>query len=350
MFLIAKFKIAILLGFFIVITIFSCGFEPASTKIKPKFLEIGDTIAFCAPSGFLDSARMSLAKKRLEERGFHTVQSDSLFRNWCYLAGKDEGRANELMHYFQEKSVKAIFPGTGGYGATRILPLLDFEVISNNPKIFIGFSDITALHIALNNLSNLITFHTPNPMYGLGSKNGLEPISEFYFWSLLMGQSNAYEIPFNIYGDSLSVKVLVPGVASGVLVGGNLSLICSVMGSKYEVRTANSILFIEDVGESPYRVDRYLQELKLAGKFDQINGLIIGRFSRRKTEEPDKPTDFNMEEVFRQYFSELKVPVIYDFPSGHGSKNISIPFGAKVDINTDNQLFKLLELPVSIDN
>ena len=350
MFLIAKFKIAVLLAFFIVVTIFSCGFEPTSEKIKPKFLEIGDTIAFCAPSGFLDSTRMSLAKKRLEERGFHVVQSDSLFRNWGYLAGKDEARANELMYYFQEKSVKAIFPGTGGYGATRILSLLDFEIISDNPKIFIGFSDITALHIALNNLSNLITFHTPNPMYGLGSKNGLEPISEFYFWSLLMGQSNTYEIPFNIYGDSLRVKVLVPGAASGVLVGGNLSLICSVMGSMYEVRTANSILFIEDVGESPYRVDRYLQELKLAGKFEHINGLIIGRFSRRKTEAPDKPTDFKMEEVFRQYFSNLKVPVIYDFPSGHGSKNISIPFGAKVDINTEKQLFKLLEMPVLIDN
>jgi muramoyltetrapeptide carboxypeptidase len=342
-----EFKIATLLIIVIIAIPFSCVSEPIPQKIKPKFLEIGDTIAFCAPSGFLDSTRMSLAKRRLEEKGFHVVQSNSLFQNWGYLAGNDEARANELMHYFKDKSVKAIFPGTGGYGATRILPLLDFDIISNNPKIFIGFSDITALHIALNNLSNMVTFHTPNPMYGLGSKDGLEPISEFYFWSLLMDQSNSYEVPFNIYNDSLSAKILVPGIASGVLVGGNLSLICSVMGSKYEIKTANSILFIEDIGESPYRIDRYLQELKLAGKFDDLNGLIIGRFSRRQSEEPDKPTDFKMEEVFSQYFSNLKVPVIYDFPAGHGSKNISIPFGVKVEINTENQLFKLLESPLS---
>ena len=342
-----EFKIATLLIIVMIAIPFSCVSEPIPQKIKPKFLEIGDTIAFCAPSGFLDSTRMALAKRRLEEKGFHVVQSNSLFQNWGYLAGNDEARANELMHYFKDKSVKAIFPGTGGYGATRILPLLDFDIISNNPKIFIGFSDITALHIALNNLSNMVTFHTPNPMYGLGSKDGLEPISEFYFWSLLMDQSNSYEVPFNIYNDSLSAKILVPGIASGVLVGGNLSLICSVMGSKYEIKTANSILFIEDIGESPYRIDRYLQELKLAGKFDDLNGLIIGRFSRRQSEEPDKPTDFKMEEVFSQYFSNLKVPVIYDFPAGHGSKNISIPLGVKVEINTENQLFKLLESPLS---
>ena len=109
-------------------------------------------------------------------------------------------------------------------------------------------------------------------MYGLGSDKGLEPISELYFWSLLMNSEDDYEIPFDIYGDSLNVKILVEGVSSGRLVGGNLSLICSSMGSKYEILTDNSILFIEDVGESPYRVDRYLQELKLAGKFDGVKG------------------------------------------------------------------------------
>ena len=125
---------------------------------------MGDTIAFCAPSGFLDSSRMSLAKKRLIEKGFYIVYDDSLFRNWGYLAGKDIIRAYELMTYFEDKSIKAIFPGTGGYGATRILSLLDYNIINDNPKIFIGFSDITALHIAFNGLSKLVTFHTPNPI------------------------------------------------------------------------------------------------------------------------------------------------------------------------------------------
>ena len=328
------------------LVIFSCSSESKLELVKPARLEVGDTIAFCAPSGFLDSSRMSLAKKRLIEKGFHIVYDDSLFRNWGYLAGKDIIRANELMTYFEDKSVKAIFPGTGGDGATRILSLLDYNIINDNPKIFIGFSDITALHIAFNGLSKLVTFHTPNPMYGLGSDKGLEPISELYFWSLLMNSEDDYEIPFDIYGDSLKVKTLVEGVSSGILVGGNLSLICSAMGSMYEISTDNSILFIEDVGESPYRVDRYLQELKLAGKFKSVRGVVIGRFSRRSSEVPDKPTDFTMEEVFKQYFSKSEFPVIYNFPSGHGAKNISLPLGVLAEINTDTQVFRLLESPV----
>ena len=327
--------------------IFSCSSDSSSIMQKPPALLVGDTIAFCAPSGFLDSVRMSLAKTRLEEKGFYIVREDSIYRRWGYLAGTDAQRASELMSYFKDKSVRAIFPGTGGYGSTRILSMLDYDIIKSNPKIFIGFSDITALHIAFNQLANLITFHTPNPMYGLGSKKGLDPISELYFWSLLMNSNDyTYEIPFDLYGDSLKVQTMVPGIASGKLVGGNLSLICSTMGSVYEAETRGSILFIEDVGEAPYRIDRYLSELKLAGKLDLVNGIIIGRFSRRETEAPDRSTDFKMHQVFQQYFSKMKVPVIFNFPSGHGSKNVSLPLGCIVEINTDYETFKVLEPPI----
>ena len=325
----------------------SCSSDADLIMKKPRALTVGDTIAFCAPSGFLDSIRMSLAKTRLEEKGFYIVQDDSLFRRWGYLAGKDTQRASELMTYFKDKSIRAIFPGTGGYGSTRILSILDYDIIKNNPKIFIGFSDITGLHIAFNQIANLITFHTPNPMYGLGSEKGLDPISELYFWSLIMNSDEYnYEIPFDLYGDSLKVQTMVPGEASGKLVGGNLSLLCSMMGSDYEIQTAGSILFIEDVGEAPYRIDRYLRELKLAGKLDQVYGIIIGRFSRRESESPDKPSDFKMHQVFEQYFSEMKVPVIYNFPAGHGSKNISLPLGGNVLIDTNNELLKVLDSPI----
>ena len=325
----------------------SCSSDADLIMKKPRALTVGDTIAFCAPSGFLDSIRMSLVKTRLEEKGFYIVQDDSLFRRWGYLAGKDTQRASELMTYFKDKSIRAIFPGTGGYGSTRILSILDYDVIKNNPKIFIGFSDITGLHIAFNQIANLITFHTPNPMYGLGSEKGLDPISELYFWSLIMNSDEYnYEIPFDLYGDSLKVQTMVPGEASGKLVGGNLSLLCSMMGSDYEIQTAGSILFIEDVGEAPYRIDRYLRELKLAGKLDQVYGIIIGRFSRRESESPDKSSDFKMHQVFEQYFSEMKVPVIYNFPAGHGSKNISLPLGGNVLIDTNNELLKVLDSPI----
>ena len=311
--------------------------------IIPRALNIGDTIAFCAPAAPLDTTRMILAKNRLIEMGFYVVQSESLFRRWGYLAGSDSLRADELMGFFQDPTVKAIFPGTGGYGTTRILDQLDYTIIRNNPKIFIGFSDITGLHIALNQIANLVTFHTPNPMYGLGSKGGLEPMAETYFWSLLKGNDEIYQIPFDLNGDSLRVEVIAPGKAQGCLVGGNLSLVCATMGSPYEIQTNGKLLFMEDIGEAPYRIDRYLRELKLAGKLDAVSGVILGRFTRRKEEPPDKPGDFTMDEVLDQYFKNLNVPVIKNFPAGHVRSNISLPLGVLAELDTEQGVLRFLE-------
>jgi len=311
--------------------------------IIPQALNIGDTIAFCAPAAPLDTTRMILAKKRLIEMGFYVVQSESLFRRWGYLAGSDAMRADELMIFFQDPTIKAIFPGTGGYGTTRILDLLDYTIIRNNPKIFIGFSDITGLHIALNQIANLVTFHTPNPMYGLGSKGGLEPMAETYFWSLLKGNNEIYQIPFDLYEDSSQVEVIAPGKAQGCLVGGNLSLVCATMGSPYEIQTNGKLLFMEDIGEAPYRIDRYLRELKLAGKLDAVAGVILGRFTRRKEEPPDKPGDFTMDEVLDQYFKNLNVPVIKNFPAGHVRSNISLPLGVLAELDTEQGVLRFLE-------
>ena len=311
--------------------------------IIPRALNIGDTIAFCAPAAPLDTTRMILAKNRLIEMGFYVVQSESLFRRWGYLAGSDSLRADELMVFFRNPTIKAIFPGTGGYGSTRILDQLDYTIIRSNPKIFIGFSDITGLHIALNQIANLVTFHTPNPMYGLGSKGGLEPMAETYFWSLLKGNDEIYQIPFDLYGDSLRVEVIAPGKAQGCLVGGNLSLVCATMGSPYEIQTNGKLLFMEDIGEAPYRIDRYLRELKLAGKLDAVSGVILGRFTRRKEEPPDKPGDFTMDEVLDQYFKNLNVPVIKNFPAGHVRSNISLPLGALAELDTEQGVLRFLE-------
>ena len=313
--------------------------------IKPQALNIGDTIVFCAPAAPLDTTRIILAKKRLTEMGFYVLQPVSLFRRWGYLAGSDAQRAEELMAFFQDRTVKAIFPGTGGYGTTRILDLLDYAIIRSNPKIFIGFSDITGVHIALNQMADLVTFHTPNPMYGLGSDEGLEPTAETYFWSLLSGDEKMYQIPFNLYGDSLGVEVMVPGKAQGCLAGGNLSLICAAMGSPYEIQTNGKLLFMEDIGEAPYRIDRYLRELKLAGKLDRVAGVILGRFTRRKEEPPDNPGDFTMEEVLEQYFKNFNVPVVKNFPAGHVRTNISLPLGVPAELDTEQGVLRLLESP-----
>ncbi len=315
--------------------------------VYAPLLEPGDTIAFCAPASHLDRDRIFLAKQRLERRGYEVIISDSLFRRYGYLAGTDKQRASELMNFFLDPKIKAIFPGTGGYGSTRILEYLDYKIIRENPKFFIGYSDITALHIAINQLSGLVTFHTPNPMYGLGSVNGLDTIASNYFWKFLE-TSQVNIIPFDFTVDSLGASVIRHGVAKGRLVGGNLSLVCSTMGSNFEIKTSNRILFIEDVGEAPYRIDRYLQELKLAGKLDSLNGAILGSFTRREDEPSDDPEDFKMEEVLDQYFINLNIPVIKNFSAGHIKRNISLPMGAMIEINTRTREIKILEKLVKV--
>lgn len=191
--------------------IFTAENSETGESIFASHLSPGDTIMFVAPSGPLDTTRMNLARKRLEDRGYITIQSTELFESWGYLGGSDRRRAEEFMDAFKNKSVKAVFPGTGGYGTTRILDMLDYEVIGKNPKILIGFSDITGLHLAINKMTNLITFHTPNPMYGLGSKDNLSPISETYFWKAIEQETpNEYTIDLGPFGLKDSVIVIHP--------------------------------------------------------------------------------------------------------------------------------------------
>ncbi len=326
--------------------IFSAENSETGKSIFPSHLTPGDTIIFVAPSGSLDSTRMELARKRLEDRGYITIQSADLFRSWGYLGGSDERRAKELMDAFKNKSVNAIFPGTGGYGTTRILDLLDYEIIRKNPKILIGFSDITGLHLAINKKTDLIMFHTPSPMYGLGSENNLSPISDYYFWKAVeQDNPNGYTIDLEPFGLKDSVIIIHPGIGTGQLIGGNLSLINTLMGTPYEIDTDGKILFIEDVGEAPYRIDRYLSQLKMGGKLDHLQGVILGKFTRRSDEIPDDPKSFKMIEVLKQYFSDLGVPVLANYPVGHYKYNVTLPIGALVRIDAEKKLINILQSP-----
>ena len=255
------------------------GAEPMP-PIYPPALVPGDTIAFVAPAGNLNKERMQRAQKRLEEMGFKVSVPNNLYRTRGYLAGSDEERSNELMKAFKNPEIKAIFPGTGYYGATRILDRLDYDVIRKNPKILIGFSDITALHLAVNRKTGLITFHSPNPMYGLGSKGGLSDFSTEYFWRSFLQekQFNADtgklddKYTFFVPQSIAELKVIAPGKGQGRLVGGNLSLVCALMGTDYEIDTNEKVLFLEDVGERPYRLDRYLSQLRLGESLRTLEG------------------------------------------------------------------------------
>jgi muramoyltetrapeptide carboxypeptidase len=244
------------------------------------------------------------------------------------------------------QNIKAIFPGTGGYGTTRILDQLDYDIIKNNPKVLVGFSDITGLHLAINKMTGLTTFHTPSPMYGLGSEENLSPISDYYFWQAIEENNpNGYTIDVNLFELGESVITLHGGNGKGELIGGNLSLINTLMGTPYEIETKGKILFIEDVGEAPYRIDRYFSQLRMAGKFDHLKGVILGKFTRRAKEPPDDDNSFTMMGVLEQYFSNLGVPVIANFPIGHYKYNVSFPIGVMAEIDADKQTVRILENP-----
>jgi muramoyltetrapeptide carboxypeptidase len=318
----------------------------ALSKNKPERLSPGDTILFIAPSGNLKQDRMALAKKRLEDRGYVTVQAHDIFRQYGYLGGTDKRRAEEFMAGWIDPRIKAIFPGTGGYGTTRILDQLDYDIIKNNPKILVGFSDITGLHLAINKMTGLTTFHTPSPMYGLGSEENLSPISDYYFWQAIEENNpNGYTIDVKLFELGESVITLHGGKGKGELIGGNLSLINTLMGTPYEIETKGKILFIEDVGEAPYRIDRYFSQLRMAGKFDHLKGAILGKFTRRAKEPPDDDNSFTMMRVLEQYFSNLGIPVIANFPIGHYKYNISFPIGVIAEIDADKQTVRILENP-----
>jgi muramoyltetrapeptide carboxypeptidase len=350
---------------------FAAETQESPAPIFPKALAAGDTIEFVAPAKYLDEGRVALAKKRLEEMGFKVRLPKDLFRKKGFLGGSDEQRAAELMAAFADPEVKAIFPGTGGYGTTRIIDKLDYDVIRRNPKILVGFSDITGLHIAINQKTGLVTFHSPNPEWGLGIEKDLSPYAAHWFWRAILAKSyqdnlnssepgrprprpgytiythssNDAHLDPKIFNDVPHPVTLRPGKAQGQLIGGNLSLLHAMMGTPYEIQTGGKILFIEDVGEAPYRVDRMLNTLRLAGKFDHVAGIILGQFSARE-DEANWDDDATVDDVLADYFAKLNVPVVTHFPLGHVRYNTTLPVGAMSELDAEAQTLRILENPV----
>jgi len=315
--------------------------------IQPPRLQPGDTIMFVAPAGDLDETKMMVAKGRLESMGYTIKMRKDLFAADGYLAGSDKRRANELMQAFLDPEVDAIFPGTGGYGTMRIFDRLDFEKIRAHPKIVIGFSDITALHLALNRQAGLVTFHTPTPMWGFGTEPGMTPFSLEYFGKALLANNevrkNGYTI--EVPEDAPQPTTMGKGKASGRLAGGNLSMISALEGTPFAIDTRDAILLIEDVREAPYRIDRMLRQLQLAGKLDTLRGAVLGQFTRNYDREEDQMTEdprFTVDGVLKQYFEPLGIPVLMNFPVGHHRYNTSLPLGAMVEVDAKDGVLRVL--------
>jgi len=306
--------------------------------IKPKKLKLGDTIGLVAPGSPATEKKVDKACKKLKELGFNVELGKSCYSRYGYLAGRDELRAEDLNSMFRNTEVDGIICLRGGYGTIRILELLDYNLIRANPKVFVGYSDITAIHIAINQISNLVTFHGPmaaSDLAGDISKFSLESL-----FNLILGE----EFDGSIKNPIEDLITIHGGVAEGQIIGGNLSLIASTIGTPYEIDTKGKILFIEEIGEEPYRIDRMLNQLKLSNKLQEAEGIILGNFSNCIPEDPDM--SLTLEEVIDDLIKPLNKPTIYNLQAGHCEPKITIPFGVKVRLDADRKEIVVLERPI----
>ncbi len=267
----------------------------------------------------------------LEELGFRVRFDERIFESFRYLAGADAARADELMRYFEDPDVRAIVPLRGGYGCARLVTLLDERRLRPHCKIFMGFSDLTTLHLYFRRRFGWVTLQ--GPMAISKSLLNMSPEKRLHLLSLLTDSGYLPRLSFP------QLETWVPGVAEGKLAGGCLSIVVASLGTPYEIKTEGKILFLEDIEEPPYRVDRMLMQLKLAGKLDRIAGILLGSFVDCVT----AGTDYTVNDTLREILSSIGVPVLAGFPAGHSADSWAIPFGVHVRLNADARLVEFLD-------
>jgi muramoyltetrapeptide carboxypeptidase len=300
--------------------------------LKGKRLKYGDTIGIIMPASPEEDLKIKQHILVLREMGFKVKEGAHIYDKHGYLAGEDSVRAKDLTNMFLDEEVNAIMCYKGGYGTMRILPYIDYNIIRKHPKIFIGYSDITTLLNSFYQKSGLVTFH--GPMVG----SNLEDINtaESFFSALMLGTS-----PYNMNTPTeFKEKYYGNCSADGVIVGGNLSLICSLLGTPYEIDTDNKILFIEEVGEAPYRIDRMLTQLVLSGKLQKCCGFILGQFTDCFAA---NTTSLTVDNILLEKILSLNKPTVTEFMSGHDYPKLTIPIGAKARIDLHNERIEVLE-------
>ena len=312
--------------------------QSTKAKLLPRKLQYGDTIALTAPSGSIwNKAHISKIEILMQDWGFKTVIGDSCYQQHGFLAGNDKLRGSEFMAFVEDKKVNALLTMRGGWGCARMLDLLDYDIIAANPKIIMGFSDITSLVNAIYTKTGLITYHGPCGYSSWGDFTKQEVTK-----ALLSGTPYKMENPVN---NREGLRTLTSGVAQGELVGGNLTVIQSMLGTEYEPDWTGKILFLEEIGEESYRVDRMLWQLKQNEVFEQINGLVLGSFKDCEPEEPDK--SFSLNEIFMQHFLDCGFPVYQGASFGHLAPKFTLPIGVKAEIDASAQTIRTLEKSVA---
>lgn len=299
-------------------------------SVKPPALRSGNTIGIVAPASNLKRADLDAGCEALRRAGFRPVYNDSILDRDLYFAGSIDRRVRELEEMFERDDVRAIVCARGGYGANYLLPKLDLDKIKAHPKIFVGYSDPTCLLTYINDATGLVTFHGPMVAKDWSHDDGVDLAS----WQSALTQPNPWNVALN-----KEVTALAEGEAEGTLYGGCLSILVASLGTPYEINTAGTILFVEDLAAKPYQIDRMLMQLKLGGHLDGVRGIVFGQMLDC-IQSPNQ--DYSLQEVIKRIVGDLNIPVAYGVKSGHvTSGNITLPFGVRAVMSVRGEEIKL---------
>lgn len=299
---------------------------------KPRSLSRGGKIGVVAPAGCVDEPRLNSGVEAVRRAGFRVELAQGIGEHKGYLAGDEAERAKALSEFVRRDDISGVFCARGGFGSIQLLPYLDGEEIGREPKIFVGYSDVSILLNWFLQRCGMVTFH--GPMVAMELARGLEGRSADFFWGTLLGEKRGWEVEA-----SWAIR---PGVAEAEMMGGCLSILVTTLGTPYEIDTRGKLLFLEDTGEKPYRIERMLTHLRMAGKLSALAGLVFGNFTDC---EPEGERGFR--EIVEELFHDAPYPVVAGFPAGHGEENLLLPFGAKMALDGSNGTLSLLESPVA---
>jgi muramoyltetrapeptide carboxypeptidase len=299
----------------------------------PPYLKKGDTIGITCPAGYMDTAKAQTCISVLQQWGYQVMVGKTLGSNSTnYFSGTDDNRKDELQAMLDDKSINAILCGRGGYGVGRIIDQLDFTAFKKNPKWVIGFSDITVLHSHIFTHLKIATLHAPMAAAFNDGEYNNEFIQSLH--KAIVGKKANYKIAAHAFNKT--------GTATGELLGGNLSLLAHLTGTPSDINTKNKILFIEDIGEYIYNIDRMLYQIKRSGKLEKLAGLIIGGFTDMK--DTGRPFGKTVYEVIKEIVAEYHYPVCFGFPVSHGKENYALKVGVKYELHITTKTVRLSEV------
>jgi len=307
--------------------------NPQRTRIKPPALRPGDKVGIAAPASNIKSELLQQGCEELRRLGYEPFYFESIFEQDLYFAGSVERRARELEAMFARDDIRAIICARGGYGSNYLPLVLNPQQIVSHPKILVGYSDITTLVCCMADSANFVTFHGPMVTKDFAVEDGVDLAS----WTAAVGGASEWEI-----GAGSGALALAGGEAEGVLYGGCLSMLVASLGTKHEIRTDGTILFMEDVAAKPFQIDRMLMQLKLAGKLSGVRGIVFGEMMDCRQ---SPAQDYTLEEVVMRVIGDLGIPVAFGLRSGHTSRaNITLPIGVRARLEVGDQVkLRILE-------